>query len=118
MPVGISKVSGIDPPGTIVWLVCHSCAGRLSALEQGVNVGFGSNYVADAEPAGCRRLDRDVRILRQLGPRIQGTRVLSRGCEGPFASFRAPGGLILPADEKSGASRSGCASVRECHLRR
>jgi RimJ/RimL family protein N-acetyltransferase len=46
-------------------LIRQRCAGRLCALEQGVDVSFGTNDVADAEPARCRRLDRDVRILRQ-----------------------------------------------------
>jgi hypothetical protein len=71
MTVGITEVPGVDLPGTVMRLIRQRCAGRLCALEQGVDVSFGTNDVADAEPARCRRLDRDVRILRQLRSGIQ-----------------------------------------------
>src|SRR6187397_2826635 len=71
MTVGIAKVPGVDPPGTLMRLSSQRRAGRLCAQEQGVDVSSGSNDVADAEPARCRRLDRDIRILRELRSWIQ-----------------------------------------------
>src|SRR5512133_279776 len=71
MTVGITKVPGVDPPGTVMRLIRQRCARRFCALEQGVDVSFGTNDVADTESARCRRLDRDVRSLRQLRSGIQ-----------------------------------------------
>ena len=71
MAIGITKVPGVDPPGTVVRLVGESCARRSSALEQRVHVSLGRNDVTDAEPAARPGPKQDIRILRQFGAWIE-----------------------------------------------
>jgi len=61
--VGIAEVTGVDPPGTVVRLVCERRSGGLGLGEHGVDLGSVPDRLADAELAGLRRTERYVRVV-------------------------------------------------------
>lgn len=71
MSVGIAKVGGVDPPGTVVRSVGERRSGGLGLAEYGVDLGLARDRVSDAELACLRRTERDLRVLRQLGPGVE-----------------------------------------------
>src|ERR1700728_13303 len=71
VPVGIAKVAGVDPPGTVVRLVGERGSSGLGLGEQGVDLGLARDRVPDTDLAALRRTERDLRVLRQLGPGVE-----------------------------------------------
>ena len=71
MSVGIAEVSGVDPPGAIMGLVGERGSSGLGLGEHSIDVRLARDGVADAEFSGPRRTGRDLRVLCQLGARIE-----------------------------------------------
>lgn len=71
MAVEISKVAGVDAPGTIVGTVGERCPGCLGAGKHGIDLRSFRDGMTDAELAAMRWSERNVGVLRELYTRVQ-----------------------------------------------
>ena len=85
MSIGVAKVTRVDTPGAVVWLISDCRTGRLGLCQQCVYLVLAGHGVTEAELSCLWRTELDTGILRQLTAWIQSqkqTTLQLKQCDG------------------------------------